>query len=105
MRGVERWQGGKRETTCLVPIRTLPCTGCFAEIISMTKQALLAEILRLPVEERIELLGEAWDAIAAAPYDVPIPEWHVRELELRLSDPNPEYVPWEEVRARLRSAG
>lgn len=70
----------------------------------MTKQALLAEILRLPPEERIELLGEAWDAITATPDDVPIPEWHVRELEQRLSDPKPEYVHWEEVRARLRSA-
>jgi putative addiction module component (TIGR02574 family) len=70
----------------------------------MTKQALLSEILRLPLEERIELLGEVWDAIAATPEDVPIPEWHVRELEQRLSNPNPEYVPWEEVRARLGSA-
>jgi putative addiction module component (TIGR02574 family) len=71
----------------------------------MTKQALLSEILRLPPEERIELLGEAWDAIARAPADVPIPEWHVQELEQRLSDPHPEYVPWEEVRARLRNTG
>jgi putative addiction module component (TIGR02574 family) len=70
----------------------------------MTKQALLSEILRLPLEERIELVGEAWDAVAATPDDVPFPEWHVRELEQRLSDPNPESVPWEEVRARLRSA-
>lgn len=71
----------------------------------MTRQAILSEILRLPPEERIELLGEAWDAIAADPDDVPIPEWHVQELERRLSDPNPEYVPWEEVRARLKDAG
>jgi len=70
----------------------------------MTKQAILSEILRLPPEERIELLGEAWDAIAATPGDVPIPEWHVRELEKRLSDPNPQYVSWEEVRTRLRNA-
>jgi putative addiction module component (TIGR02574 family) len=70
----------------------------------MTKQALLSEILRLPLEERIELLGEAWDAIAATPEDVPIPEWHVQELETRLSDPDPDYVPWEEVRNRLKNA-
>jgi putative addiction module component (TIGR02574 family) len=74
------------------------------EIKGMTRQALLSEILRLPLEERIELLGEAWDAIAATPDDVPIPEWHVRELELRLSDPDPAYVSWEEVKARLRNA-
>ena len=70
----------------------------------MTKQALLSEILRLPLEERIDLLGEAWDAIAASPEDVPIPEWHVQELERRLADPNAEYVSWEEVRERLRGS-
>lgn len=67
----------------------------------MTKQALLAEILRLPVEERIDLLNEAWDAIAATPEDVPVPEWHLRVLEERMADPDPEYIPWEEVRDRL----
>jgi len=70
----------------------------------MTKQALLSEILRLPPEERIELLGEAWDAISATPEDVPIPEWHVRELGRRLADADPEYVSWEDVRDRLRGA-
>ncbi len=71
----------------------------------MTKQALLAEILRLPPDERIELLGEAWDAVAASPEDVAIPEWHVQELERRLADTDAEYVPWEEVRVRLRDSG
>ena len=71
----------------------------------MTKQALLAEILRLPPDERIELLGEAWDAVAASPEDVAIPEWHVQELERRLADTDAEFVPWEEVRARLRASG
>ena len=85
-------------------MRTLLCTGSLGQIRDMTKQALLSEILRLPLEERIELLGEAWDGIAAAPGDVPIPEWHVEELEYRLSDPNPKYVSWEEVRSRLRNA-
>jgi len=71
----------------------------------MTKQALLAEILRLPPEERIALLGEAWDSIAASPDDVPIPEWHVQELERRMADPDPVFLSWEEVRTRLRRAG
>ena len=83
-------------------IQTLPWARFRAEITSMTKQALLSEILRLPLEERIELLGEAWDAIAASPEDVPIPEWHVQELESRLAEPNAEYVSWDEVRERLR---
>jgi putative addiction module component (TIGR02574 family) len=59
-------------------------------------------ILRLPREERIELLRDAWDAIAATPEDVPIPEWHMKELERRLADVDAESVPWGEVRERLR---
>ena len=68
----------------------------------MTKQALLTEILRLPPEERIKLLGEAWDTIAASPEEVAIPEWHVQELERRLAAVDPEFVAWDEVRDRLR---
>jgi putative addiction module component (TIGR02574 family) len=70
----------------------------------MTKQALLSEILRLPPDERIELLGEAWDSIAASPEDVPVPGWHLEELQRRLADPDPKYIAWEEVRARLRDS-
>ena len=67
----------------------------------MTREALLAEILRLPPDERIELLGDAWDAIAVSPDEVPVPEWHLEVLKKRLADPNPKYVSWEEVRERL----
>ena len=68
----------------------------------MTKQALLDEISRLPVEERIELLGEAWDRLAADSERVPVPEWHLRELERRLAEPNPSYISWKDLRAQLR---
>jgi putative addiction module component (TIGR02574 family) len=70
----------------------------------MTKEALLSEILRLPPGERVQLLGEAWDAVAATPEDVPVPEWHVKELEKRLAEPEPRYVSWEELRSRLRGS-
>jgi putative addiction module component (TIGR02574 family) len=72
------------------------------EIPSMTRETLLAEILRLPPEERIDLLGDAWDAIAASPDEVPMPAWHVEVLEKRLAEPEPEYLSWEEVRERLK---
>ena len=70
----------------------------------MTREALLAEILLLPPEERIDLLGDAWDAIAATPSQVPVPEWHLEELERRLADPDPQYVSWEEVQERLKGS-
>jgi len=71
----------------------------------MSRQALLAEILKLPPAERIALLGEAWDSIAASPDDVPIPGWHVEELGRRMANPDPLFLTWDEVRSRLRSAG
>jgi len=70
----------------------------------MTREALLAEILRLSPEERIDLLGDAWDASAASPSEVPVPEWHLDELERRLADPHPKYVSWEEVQERLKGS-
>jgi putative addiction module component (TIGR02574 family) len=70
----------------------------------MTKEALLSEILRLPPEERVQLLGEAWDAVAANPENVPVPEWHVGELERRLANPDPKYLSWSEVRERLKGS-
>ena len=70
----------------------------------MTKEALLAEILRLPPEERIELLGDAWDAIAATPDEVPAPAWHVEILEGRLPERSPKSVSWVEVQQRLKGS-
>jgi putative addiction module component (TIGR02574 family) len=67
----------------------------------MTSKALLEEIMRLPVEERLQLLEQVWDSIAADPNTVPVPEWHLRELERRLADPHPEHVTWDEVKSRL----
>jgi len=72
------------------------------EIQVMTKEALLAEIMRLPPEDRIELLGDAWDAIAASPDEVLVPEWHLAVLKERLADP--EYLSWEELQERLKRA-
>ncbi|CAN5858786.1 hypothetical protein BH20GEM1_BH20GEM1_00740 [soil metagenome] len=67
----------------------------------MMKQALMDEIRRLSIEEQIELLGDVWDEIADSEA-VPVPEWHLREIERRLAEPEPEYVPWDEVRRRLK---
>jgi putative addiction module component (TIGR02574 family) len=70
----------------------------------MTREALLAEILRLPPEERIELLRDAWDAIAASPHEVPMPAWHAAVLEKRPSEPHRQYLSWDEVRERLKES-
>jgi putative addiction module component (TIGR02574 family) len=58
---------------------------------------------RLNPQERRELIDLIWDSL---PDDVPFtpPEWHLRELERRVTAANADpgaAEPWEEVRARL----
>lgn len=72
----------------------------------MTPKALLDEILRLPVDERLQLVEQVWDSIAATPDAVPVPEWHKAELDRRLDRPSQEAsLTEDEVRARLRKEG
>ena len=58
---------------------------------------------RLSVAERLELIGQIWDTLPGGA-ELPIPDWHVRELEQRLAaaDADPmAAIPWEAVKARL----
>jgi len=70
----------------------------------MTRQELRAELLKLDVEERIELVEFLWDSIGEK--DLPLTEAQAAEVERRIAeherDPSTA-VPWEVVRARLWS--
>jgi len=71
----------------------------------MTPKKLLDEILKLPPSERLELVEEVWDSLAASPESVPVPEWHKTELDRILDHPSPEPpATWDEVQNRLRQA-
>jgi len=48
---------------------------------------ILAEILRLPPAERIQLIEDAWESLAQNPEHVPVPDWHRELLDDRLADP------------------
>jgi len=68
------------------------------------KQFSVAEILELPVAERIRLVEQIWDSIAAVPEAVPVSEELKAELDRRLVEfeANPDGgSPWEEVRKRI----
>lgn len=57
---------------------------------------------RLPVEERLILVEEIWDSIAADTAAVPLTDAQRAELQKRIAedDANPDDVtPWEQVRA------
>lgn len=71
------------------------------------KQELVAEILALPVEDRVRLVEAIWDSISAVPEALPLTEWQKEELDRRLDDlqKNPDAgSTLEEVFARIRRA-
>ena len=68
------------------------------------KSNLLSEILNLSVAERIQLVEDVWDSIAAEPEELPLTEEERQEMDRRLADQeaNPGVGrPWAEVKARL----
>ena len=71
------------------------------------KQTLIAEILALPVAERVRLVEAVWDSISAVPEALPLTQWQKEELERRLAefeaDPDAGSS-LEEVFARIRRA-
>jgi putative addiction module component (TIGR02574 family) len=78
---------------------------CFGIVVGM-KPSLLQEAQRLPVEERIELVGAIWDTLeeASGPEALSVSAAHRAELDRRLADleANPDAgSSWEEVRGRL----
>jgi putative addiction module component (TIGR02574 family) len=69
------------------------------------KQDLVAEILELPLDERVRLVEAIWDSISAFPEAIPLTSWQREELDRRLAeyDADPDSgVTMEEVFARIR---
>jgi putative addiction module component (TIGR02574 family) len=72
------------------------------------KQDLVAEILALPVEDRVRLVEAIWDSISAIPDAITLTDWQKRELDKRLAEYEAEPdagATLEEVFARIRRAG
>jgi putative addiction module component (TIGR02574 family) len=72
----------------------------------MSSKALLDEINRLPLGERLRLVEQIWNGIAASPTSVPMPDWHRTELDRRLDYPAPEpSLSTDELHERLHKLG
>ncbi len=72
----------------------------------MSKRGL--DIASLTPEERLDLLEELWDSLAATPGAIPLTEAQRAELDRRLDDlerEGPAGIPWDEVLSRIRSRG
>jgi len=70
------------------------------------KNISVAEILELPVQERIRLVELIWESIAAVPEAIEVTPEVKADLEQRLKDfeADPESgFSWEQVKSRLRN--
>ena len=69
------------------------------------KTVSIADVLELPVQERIRLVELIWDSIAAVPEAVEVSPELRADLEQRLKEfeTNPDSgYSWDQVRARLK---
>jgi putative addiction module component (TIGR02574 family) len=70
-------------------------------------QISVADILEMPVQERIQLVEVIWESIAAFPNAIEVSPELKSELEVRLADfeQNPEAgYSWDQVKAHLKAA-
>ena len=68
-------------------------------------QDLVAEMLELPLEERLRLVEAVWDSISVLPDAIPLTAWQREELDRRLTEyeTNPDSgITMEEVFSRIR---
>ena len=66
--------------------------------------ALASEISRLTPVQKLQLVEELWETLAADPDQLPMPEWHKQALDEAQAayDANPGAgSPWLEVKARI----
>ena len=64
------------------------------------------DVFQLPLEEKLQLLGELWESVRESPELIAIPAAQLDELRRRHAESlaHPERgQPWEEVRERLLS--
>lgn len=73
----------------------------------MKAKVSISDVLGLSVPERIQLVADIWDSIAAVPEAVELTEAQKQELDRRLEamKDNPESgCPWDVVKARITGA-
>jgi putative addiction module component (TIGR02574 family) len=72
----------------------------------MRADELKKEINKLPIAEKLVLIEEVWDNIAASSSGIPLSEWQKQELDKRLTQyqaGKTETLPMNEVHDALRN--
>jgi len=72
----------------------------------MNHQDSIRSLFDLSPPEKLQLVEDLWDDLAAAPSEVPVHEWQKKELTIRktrlMSKPSSGLL-WEEVKQRVRT--
>ena len=66
----------------------------------------LISVFSLSASEKLQLVEDLWDDLAARPEDVPVHDWQKQELarrKARLTQDPQSGLSWEEVKRRIRS--
>ena len=72
----------------------------------MTKTDLQRDVLRLPLEDQLDLAGAIWDRVEHTTHQPPLPDWQRSLLDERIAadDAEPEAgSSWGEVKQRILS--
>ena len=65
----------------------------------------VSSVFDLSTSEKLQLVQDLWDDIAASPSEVPVTDWEKEELdrrEARLKNEPASGLSWEEVKKRVR---
>ena len=65
----------------------------------------IPSVLDLSPAEKLQLVEDLWDDLAAHSEDIPVPEWHKAEIDRRAANlkAHPASgLTWEEVKRRVR---
>ena len=70
-----------------------------------TSERIISEALTLPAADRLEVIEQLWESLAAVPEALELSDEKRKELDRRIKemDANPDAgMPWEDVKAELR---
>lgn len=67
----------------------------------------IADVIKLPIAERIQLAEAIWDSVAEQANELPLPDWHKEILDERLANyesSTTRTFSWQEVKDGLKDS-
>ncbi|MCG3147588.1 MAG: hypothetical protein PCFJNLEI_01028 [Verrucomicrobiae bacterium] len=65
----------------------------------------IAEIQRLPLSEKLQIMEAIWDDLRARAEELPVPDWHKNLLDARqtaVAEGREKVLDWDDVKRSLR---